>query len=100
MKRRITRTIIERRETIHLRIEASSHPTTALCPVCGDLRRMTTPEAVGRLRGNGIREVYRAFERGDLHGVEWPDGSIGVCENSLSDVVPVEKKESKKYPAR
>lgn len=73
------KTRVIRIETVEIRRVRGSGARVAACPVCGIDRLMVTPEVAATALGITVREVYRAFEAGDLHGVDWPDGSVGIC---------------------
>jgi excisionase family DNA binding protein len=53
------------------------------CAECGRVVQMLKPDEATVLLGIRVRTIYRWVESGRLHFMEWPDGSLLICLNSL-----------------
>ena len=81
MKRR-TRITIETAEVMLVRRRANAMGEL-WCRQCGEQVVMVTPERAAMLAFVSPRAIYRRVERGAIHFVEMPEGSLLICLKSL-----------------
>jgi hypothetical protein len=79
--RKRTEVTIESETTVILRRGAGA--LRAWCEGCGAESLMLTPREAAILAGVTTRLIYAHVERGTLHYVELPDGTLLVCGHSV-----------------
>lgn len=80
-KRRTEITVETERIVLVRRRETS---VLAHCARCGKTVNLISPEDVAILSGTTLRTVYRKLRVGEIHSKEMSDGSLLICEESLS----------------
>jgi LSD1 subclass zinc finger protein len=58
--------------------------TNVWCAACRATVSMLTPDQAAALAGVTPRTIYRWIEAGRVHYTEVPDGSLMICQKSLT----------------
>jgi len=71
-------------------IRDRKHPLVRWCADCRKRVLMVEASDAARLAGISTRALYRSIESGQVHFTEAPDGSVLICESSVS---PAQRRE-------
>jgi len=69
-------------------IHRPRRPVIAWCAECSDHVKMITPDEAAAVNGISTRAMYRWIEAERIHFTETHQGSLFVCLNSLSRLIP------------